>query len=127
MYSLFSRLCSPCFFFFFFFNDTATTEIYTLSLHDALPISTGRGRYGTGWAGSEVNSSLPSGLVGGSNDSTPSARKYSRRCATSTGGHLSKLRQLLVPASNSHALGNRPSPSPLSQYANQRDWRSEER
>src|SRR3989442_5944443 len=26
--------------FFFFFNDTATTEIYTLSLHDALPIST---------------------------------------------------------------------------------------
>src|SRR6266508_534608 len=26
-------------FFFFFFNDTATTEIYTLSLHDALPIA----------------------------------------------------------------------------------------
>src|SRR2546430_15097383 len=40
-------LCSNCSsicyiphcFFFFFFNDTATTEIYTLSLHDALPIS----------------------------------------------------------------------------------------
>src|SRR2546422_3863042 len=31
-----SRLHSS--FFFFFFNDTATTEIYTLSLHDALPI-----------------------------------------------------------------------------------------
>src|SRR2546426_7372292 len=29
----------PCLFFLFFFNDTATTEIYTLSLHDALPIS----------------------------------------------------------------------------------------
>src|SRR2546429_7212072 len=29
------------FFFFFFFNDTATTEIYTLSLHDALPIWSG--------------------------------------------------------------------------------------
>src|SRR2546427_10837555 len=28
------------YFFFFFFNDTATTEIYTLSLHDALPICT---------------------------------------------------------------------------------------
>src|SRR2546429_4631557 len=28
---------------FFFFNDTATTEIYTLSLHDALPISRRRG------------------------------------------------------------------------------------
>src|SRR5215469_18533916 len=34
---LFSVLVSL---FFFFFNDTATTEIYTLSLHDALPIST---------------------------------------------------------------------------------------
>src|SRR2546422_4776416 len=31
--------CSFIFYFFFFFNDTATTEIYTLSLHDALPIS----------------------------------------------------------------------------------------
>src|SRR2546430_7680560 len=31
-------ICYICFFFFFFFNDTATTEIYTLSLHDALPI-----------------------------------------------------------------------------------------
>src|SRR5947209_17954355 len=31
-------LFSLYFFFFFFFNDTATTEIYTLSLHDALPI-----------------------------------------------------------------------------------------
>src|SRR2546426_4844783 len=30
---------APFFCFFFFFNDTATTEIYTLSLHDALPIS----------------------------------------------------------------------------------------
>src|SRR5258707_2947957 len=30
---------STRFVFFFFFNDTATTEIYTLSLHDALPIS----------------------------------------------------------------------------------------
>src|SRR5256885_6930102 len=33
-------------FFFFFFNDTATTEIYTLSLHDALPISGPRRRRG---------------------------------------------------------------------------------
>src|SRR5471032_3450341 len=31
-------ISSRFFFFFFFFNDTATTEIYTLSLHDALPI-----------------------------------------------------------------------------------------
>src|SRR5216684_9304411 len=32
-----NRVCFMIF--FFFFNDTATTEIYTLSLHDALPIS----------------------------------------------------------------------------------------
>src|SRR2546426_9214031 len=31
-------LCATRFYIFFFFNDTATTEIYTLSLHDALPI-----------------------------------------------------------------------------------------
>src|SRR2546430_8788900 len=35
---------SLLFFFFFFFNDTATTEIYTLSLHDALPIYSGGSR-----------------------------------------------------------------------------------
>src|SRR5258708_40188517 len=35
---------SHSFSFFFFFNDTATTEIYTLSLHDALPIC--RGQHG---------------------------------------------------------------------------------
>src|SRR6266496_6306547 len=37
MYTLFFLVIS----FFFFFNDTATTEIYTLSLHDALPIYRG--------------------------------------------------------------------------------------
>src|SRR5258708_14871933 len=42
-----SRPCSS----FFFFNDTATTEIYTLSLHDALPISfLGGAAYVTGYA-----------------------------------------------------------------------------
>src|SRR5437762_11335958 len=35
----FNFLSSILIFSFFFFNDTATTEIYTLSLHDALPIS----------------------------------------------------------------------------------------
>src|SRR5438034_6555144 len=35
-------LLQSLFYFFFFFNDTATTEIYTLSLHDALPISSRR-------------------------------------------------------------------------------------
>src|SRR5256885_13737984 len=37
-YSFFLILFPLFIFYFFFFNDTATTEIYTLSLHDALPI-----------------------------------------------------------------------------------------
>src|SRR2546422_5032044 len=46
---------------FFFFNDTATTEIYTLSLHDALPISDrGRAEFAHDYAGGSVceNSSV---------------------------------------------------------------------
>src|SRR2546430_10734267 len=45
---------------FFFFNDTATTEIYTLSLHDALPIScvaSRAGRPSIEWSRSTANSS----------------------------------------------------------------------
>src|SRR5258707_9667773 len=46
MFKIFRRLITNSFFnffwLFFFFNDTATTEIYTLSLHDALPISPAR-------------------------------------------------------------------------------------
>src|SRR5689334_25127592 len=38
LFFLFFLFLSVVFYFFFFFNDTATTEIYTLSLHDALPI-----------------------------------------------------------------------------------------
>src|SRR2546426_6127350 len=38
MISFFSYIYAPATILFFFFNDTATTEIYTLSLHDALPI-----------------------------------------------------------------------------------------
>src|SRR5712691_1695261 len=39
IYLMFVDLMFDAYSFFFFFNDTATTEIYTLSLHDALPIS----------------------------------------------------------------------------------------
>src|SRR2546429_7628016 len=45
------------FFSFFFFNDTATTEIYTLSLHDALPISFGP------WFSIFLRSSSPPSVV----------------------------------------------------------------
>src|SRR5258708_32063870 len=43
------RLCP-----FFFFNDTATTEIYTLSLHDALPILASR----SNWSSASRNSEM---------------------------------------------------------------------
>src|SRR3712207_8683619 len=43
----------------FFFNDTATTEIYTLSLHDALPISTSNS-----WSQSHNGSNHPAGPQG---------------------------------------------------------------
>src|SRR3712207_8467105 len=40
----------------FFFNDTATTEIYTLSLHDALPISTTTTASSSTWCSTSVSS-----------------------------------------------------------------------
>src|SRR5438045_9159366 len=59
-------------FFFFFFNDTATTEIYTLSLHDALPISIGPGcgnwateaTAGPGWLSDRKSTRLNSSHLG---------------------------------------------------------------
>src|SRR3712207_9359577 len=50
---------------FFFFNDTATTEIYTLSLHDALPISDRilAGLFPAGFAGTE-SVMLAAGILG---------------------------------------------------------------
>src|SRR5262249_59512275 len=53
---LHSRITSHC---FFFSNDTPTTEIYTLSLHDALPISHAQGR---GTAGGQLGSGQGEGL-----------------------------------------------------------------
>src|SRR5258707_11679450 len=54
--------------YFFFFNDTATTEIYTLSLHDALPICflehLGDGREAVGGAGSVGNDVVLCRIVG---------------------------------------------------------------
>src|ERR1041385_4828831 len=57
------RLCFTFCFFFFFFNDTAPTEIYTLSLYDALPIystvddsfAKGIGRRLDGWPNRDLN------------------------------------------------------------------------
>src|SRR6266446_9461291 len=46
VFGIVAMLWMCAFFFFFFFNDTATTEIYTLSLHDALPICRALGNAG---------------------------------------------------------------------------------
>src|SRR2546430_12111011 len=55
---------------FFFFNDTATTEIYTLSLHDALPIS---GRSADRERGADAHAGDPFGdrLVAGPRERCP--------------------------------------------------------
>src|SRR5258707_3712732 len=58
------------FFIFFFFNDTATTEIYTLSLHDALPISTGTGSMIGGTLTITVLQTAPSSGTGTDRKST---------------------------------------------------------
>src|SRR5690349_24708631 len=64
---LLTDVTSLPFSFLFFFNDTATTEIYTLSLHDALPISRCR-RSRKGWTSPRTRSRRP----------CPSPRRTSR-------------------------------------------------
>src|SRR5690348_18448757 len=57
--------------FFFFFNDTATTEIYTLSLHDALPIfATDNNTVGMGDAG--IKSAIQGSNVPNPDEAVPS-------------------------------------------------------
>src|SRR5690349_24161954 len=69
--------------FFFFFNDTAPTEIYTLSLHDALPISLRARR-----AAASSHSSRPSGR----GRSAPSAPRRRGRTGTARSEeHTSEL------------------------------------
>src|SRR2546430_13281918 len=55
---LFLLMCRTEWCYFFFFNDTATTEIYTLSLHDALPISgSGKTAHREEWCCGQAGSS----------------------------------------------------------------------
>src|SRR3989449_9687075 len=61
--------------FFFFFNDTATTEIYTLSLHDALPIS-----YPGALVLAEDCSWLGASASRRNHASSSGQDRYSRRC-----------------------------------------------
>src|SRR6266511_1916755 len=69
-----AHLHIPTILFFFFFNDTATTEIYTLSLHDALPIGSRTPD------SSAANPPTPTDAA-----STPSSRRKETRCCAECG------------------------------------------
>src|SRR3712207_9541466 len=86
------RCCVHC---FFFFNDTATTEIYTLSLHDALPISSGRPRKPSAIISVTPASACVSGLVRTKRSKRPTACRHVPRRSEE---HTSELqsRQYLV-------------------------------
>src|SRR5205814_9853830 len=81
---MYSSLCPLLTFSFFFFHDTATTEIYTLSLHDALPICSNiaatAGR-------SSSNKPKSAGASGSSSGSSPRKRQRSEE-------HTSELQSL---------------------------------
>src|SRR3712207_8656676 len=78
---------------FFFFNDTATTEIYTLSLHDALPISPQSIR----WPGAAMK---PSSDIARFTTTLPTraSERHRREAPTRSEEHTSELqsRQYLV-------------------------------
>src|SRR2546422_1443630 len=73
---------------FFFFNDTATTEIYTLSLHDALPISVDSGTIIPGASGVSPGSKPRPRTMG-----IPTTEKYSGE--TRSEEHTSELQSRL--------------------------------
>src|SRR2546426_7561760 len=72
---------------FFFFNDTATTEIYTLSLHDALPISPIRGS-NTPTACAVGRAGLATGPRKLNTVGTPSSLRVDRKSTRLNSSHL---------------------------------------
>src|SRR5260370_20104167 len=87
---------------FFFFNDTATTEIYTLSLHDALPISSSGCPRPTGLASASGRPATHSTLT--ARLSRPSASSVSLRSEEHTSelqSHLNLVCRLLLEKKNS--------------------------
>src|SRR3712207_9418749 len=85
-----------CSLYFFFFNDTATTEIYTLSLHDALPISS-RPRTTSAQLMKSMRSAMPTPLRRGPVPGAPGSALRPSQDARSE-EHTSELqsRQYLV-------------------------------
>src|SRR6266478_4732472 len=80
-------------FFFFFFNDTATTEIYTLSLHDALPISgfCSAGATATGTAGGAAPGFAESAFL-----EQPASGRASAQASATTPGFHARRRAVLT-------------------------------
>src|SRR2546430_15148292 len=70
--------------FFFFFNDTATTEIYTLSLHDALPISVFNGPVQVKHIENMQDWIKKGYFVYGGRKNEPEAKFFSGECAMMT-------------------------------------------
>src|SRR5260370_15621008 len=85
---------------FFFFNDTATTEIYTLSLHDALPISVGKVKLDSprGGSANRAAPTLEDGLAARLQD-IPPGPEVARRSEEHTSelqSHLNLVCRLLL-------------------------------
>src|SRR5438094_5861948 len=107
---------------FFFFNDTATTEIYTLSLHDALPISTAKDI-------SNVVTDAASGVVdirnilcsSGSAGMPRSEERFSRNAETDLVCRLllekKKKQKLTLPKRHTPAKQQRYNPAPRANHA----------
>src|SRR5258708_18377790 len=77
--------------FFFFFNDTATTEIYTLSLHDALPICCRRVRAVSGLTLATHDSPSPTGTGPGAPKCCGAGSGRSPRVEARSEEHTSEL------------------------------------
>src|SRR2546430_13411285 len=83
---------SPMCFFLFFFNDTATTEIYPLSLHDALPISSSAtGARPPSAASAASRAKIPAGVSASASPPESSASMFQRRSAARSEEHTSEL------------------------------------
>src|ERR1044071_4268811 len=90
---MYAVVCSPTPF-FFFFNDTATTEIYTLSLHDALPIYTAgeQTAYKTGFADGFAAATQTENRTVGTTSTTVVRRSPTRVVYRNSGSRASSQR-----------------------------------
>src|SRR5258708_13427925 len=94
---------------FFFFNDTATTEIYTLSLHDALPISPEGGARGL--VSGPVDARSPAArLLQGEKRALTSPRSEEHTSELQSPDHL--VCRLLLEKKNPHQSARRAFPPP---------------